>query len=92
MASAFLPESEEQDYTRKRGGVSLGLSKPVCCRGSSVEKFVTFGVDFNNKDLGILSDLMESGKMTPVGRPESIRLARPRRRCGISKKDTPREK
>ena len=27
------------------------------------EKFVTFGVDFNNKDLGILRDLAESGKI-----------------------------
>lgn len=30
------------------------------------EKFVTFGVDFNKKDLGILRDLTESGKMLPA--------------------------
>ena len=30
------------------------------------EKFVTFGVDFSNKDLGILRDLAESGKMIPA--------------------------
>jgi NADPH:quinone reductase-like Zn-dependent oxidoreductase len=30
------------------------------------EKFATFGVDFNNKDLGILRDLAESGKMIPA--------------------------
>jgi NADPH:quinone reductase-like Zn-dependent oxidoreductase len=30
------------------------------------EKFVTFGVDFNKKDLGILRDLTESGKVVPA--------------------------
>lgn len=30
------------------------------------EKFVTFGVDFNKRDLGILRDLAESGKMVPA--------------------------
>ena len=30
------------------------------------EKFVSFGVDFNKKDLGILRDLAESGKMMPA--------------------------
>ena len=30
------------------------------------EKFATFGVDFNNKDLGILRDLAESGKIVPA--------------------------
>jgi len=30
------------------------------------EKFVTFGVDFNNKDLSILRDLAESGKIIPA--------------------------
>jgi NADPH:quinone reductase-like Zn-dependent oxidoreductase len=30
------------------------------------EKFVTFGVDFNKKDLGILRDLAESGKIVPA--------------------------
>src|SRR5436190_5690697 len=30
------------------------------------EKFVTFGVDINKKDLGILSDLTESGKVVPA--------------------------
>jgi NADPH:quinone reductase-like Zn-dependent oxidoreductase len=30
------------------------------------EKFVTFGVDFNKRDLGILRDLMESGKVVPA--------------------------
>jgi NADPH:quinone reductase-like Zn-dependent oxidoreductase len=30
------------------------------------EKFATFGVDFNKKDLGILRDLTESGKMLPA--------------------------
>jgi NADPH:quinone reductase-like Zn-dependent oxidoreductase len=30
------------------------------------EKFVSFGVDFNNKDLGILRDLAESGKAVPA--------------------------
>ena len=30
------------------------------------EKFVTFGVDFNKKDLGILRDLTESGKISPA--------------------------
>ncbi|MEY2510052.1 MAG: hypothetical protein QOE26_815 [Verrucomicrobiota bacterium] len=32
----------------------------------SAEKFVSFGVDFNKKDLGILRDLTESGKMSPA--------------------------
>ncbi len=32
----------------------------------SKEKFVTFGVSFNNKDLGILRDLTESGKVVPA--------------------------
>ena len=30
------------------------------------EKFITFGVDFNQKDLGILRDLTESGKIVPA--------------------------
>lgn len=30
------------------------------------EKFVTFGVDINKKDLGILRDLTESGKVVPA--------------------------
>ena len=30
------------------------------------EKFVIFGVDINKKDLGVLRDLVESGKMTPA--------------------------
>jgi NADPH:quinone reductase-like Zn-dependent oxidoreductase len=30
------------------------------------EKFVTFGVDFNKQDLGILRDLTESGKIIPA--------------------------
>jgi NADPH:quinone reductase-like Zn-dependent oxidoreductase len=30
------------------------------------EKFVSFGVDFNKKDLGILRDLTESGKVVPA--------------------------
>jgi NADPH:quinone reductase-like Zn-dependent oxidoreductase len=30
------------------------------------EKFATFGVDFNKKDLRILRDLAESGKMSPA--------------------------
>ena len=30
------------------------------------EKFVTFGVSFNTKDLGILGDLAESGKVVPA--------------------------
>jgi NADPH:quinone reductase-like Zn-dependent oxidoreductase len=30
------------------------------------EKFVSFGVDFSNKDLVILRDLAESGKMIPT--------------------------
>lgn len=30
------------------------------------EKFVTFGVSFNTKDLGILRDLAESGKIAPA--------------------------
>ena len=30
------------------------------------EKFINFGVDFNQKDLGILRDLAESGKVLPA--------------------------
>ena len=30
------------------------------------EKFVSFGVDINKKDLGVLRDLTESGKITPA--------------------------
>lgn len=30
------------------------------------EKFINFGVDFNQKDLGILRDLAESGKVVPA--------------------------
>jgi NADPH:quinone reductase-like Zn-dependent oxidoreductase len=32
----------------------------------SAEKFVSFGVDINKKDLGILRDLTESGKVSPA--------------------------
>src|SRR5213595_1212782 len=32
----------------------------------SKEKFVMFGVDINKKDLGVLRDLTESGKVTPA--------------------------
>jgi len=32
----------------------------------SKEKFVMFGVDINKKDLGVLRDLTESGKITPA--------------------------
>jgi NADPH:quinone reductase-like Zn-dependent oxidoreductase len=32
----------------------------------SKEKFVMFGVDINKKDLGVLRDLMESGKVMPA--------------------------
>lgn len=32
----------------------------------SKEKFVTFGVDISKKDLGVLRDLTESGKITPA--------------------------
>jgi NADPH:quinone reductase-like Zn-dependent oxidoreductase len=32
----------------------------------TAEKFVTFGVDFNKRDLGILRDLTESGKVVPA--------------------------
>jgi NADPH:quinone reductase-like Zn-dependent oxidoreductase len=30
------------------------------------EKFITFGVKFSKKDLGILRDLVESGKVVPA--------------------------
>ena len=30
------------------------------------EKFIVFGVDINKKDLGVLRDLTESGKITPA--------------------------
>jgi len=30
------------------------------------EKFIIFGVDINKKDLGVLRDLTESGKITPA--------------------------
>jgi NADPH:quinone reductase-like Zn-dependent oxidoreductase len=30
------------------------------------EKFVSFGVDINKKDLGVLRDLTESGKIAPA--------------------------
>ncbi len=30
------------------------------------EKFVVFGVDINKKDLGVLRDLTESGKVSPA--------------------------
>jgi NADPH:quinone reductase-like Zn-dependent oxidoreductase len=32
----------------------------------SAEKFVSFGVDINKKDLGILRNLTESGKVLPA--------------------------
>jgi len=65
MASASLPESEEQDYTRKRGGVSLGISKRICCRGSSARSSSVW-YETNKEDLKLLSDLMQTGKVTPV--------------------------
>jgi NADPH:quinone reductase-like Zn-dependent oxidoreductase len=48
------------------------LSHMACALTASLrskfanEKFVSFGVDFNKKDLGILRDLTESGKVVPA--------------------------
>ena len=43
------------------GGLSASLRSKF-----SKEKFVSFGVSFNTKDLGILRDLTESGKIVPA--------------------------
>jgi NADPH:quinone reductase-like Zn-dependent oxidoreductase len=42
-----------------------GLTASLRSRFSN-EKFVSFGVDINKKDLGILGDLTESGKVSPA--------------------------
>jgi NADPH:quinone reductase-like Zn-dependent oxidoreductase len=39
----------------------------AACRSKfGKEKFVVFGVDINKKDLGVLRDLTESGKIVPA--------------------------
>jgi NADPH:quinone reductase-like Zn-dependent oxidoreductase len=42
-----------------------GLTASLCSKFSK-EKFATFGVDFNKKDLGVLRDMTESGKIVPA--------------------------
>ncbi len=44
----------------------VGLNTALLRSKFANEKFVTFGVDFNKKDLGILRDLTESGKVVPA--------------------------
>lgn len=43
-----------------------GLFSAILRSKFSREKFVTFGIDFNHKDLGILRDMAESGKAVPA--------------------------
>lgn len=52
---------------RKEILVNLGSSLGAALRSKfSKEKFVSFGVDINKKDLGVLRDLTQSGKITPA--------------------------
>jgi NADPH:quinone reductase-like Zn-dependent oxidoreductase len=52
---------------RKETLFNLASSLSASLRSRFVdEKFVSFGVDFNKKDLGILRDLVESGKVVPA--------------------------
>src|SRR5437879_6306176 len=48
------------------GGRILGVFTASLRSRFVREKFVTFGVSFNTKDLGILRDLTESGKVVPA--------------------------
>src|SRR3989440_9239877 len=52
---------------RKETFFNLAGSLTAALRSKfSKEKFVMFGVDINKKDLGVLRDLTESGKVTPA--------------------------
>ena len=52
---------------RKETFFNLAGSLTAALRSKfSKEKFVMFGVDINKKDLGVLRDLTESGKITPA--------------------------
>ena len=55
--AGFHPES---------GGRILGNFKDAFQSNFTSQKFVMFGVDINKKDLGVLRDLTESGKITPA--------------------------
>src|SRR5205823_1865385 len=53
--------------TRKETFFNLAGSLTAALRSKfSKEKFVMFGVDINKKDLGVLRDLTESGKIAPA--------------------------
>jgi len=46
---------------------NLAGALTACLRSKfAKEKFVTFGVDINKKDLGVLRDLTERGKVVPA--------------------------
>jgi NADPH:quinone reductase-like Zn-dependent oxidoreductase len=51
----------EETLSRFLAGISASLRSKF-----ANEKFVSFGVDINKKDLGVLRDLSESGKVTPA--------------------------
>src|SRR4051794_9543977 len=51
----------EETLSRFLAGISASLRSKF-----AHEKFVSFGVDINKKDLGVLRDLSESGKVTPA--------------------------
>ncbi|HLW35130.1 MAG TPA: NAD(P)-dependent alcohol dehydrogenase [Chthoniobacterales bacterium] len=51
----------EETFSRAVGVLTAFLRSKF-----SKEKFVVFGVDINKKDLGVLRDLAESGKITPA--------------------------
>src|SRR3989441_13093048 len=52
---------------RKETFFNLAGSLTAALRSKfSKEKFVMFGVDINEKDLGVLRDLTESGKIAPA--------------------------
>jgi NADPH:quinone reductase-like Zn-dependent oxidoreductase len=51
----------EETLSRFLGGLTASLRSKV-----SSEKFVSFGVDINKQDLGVLRDLTASGKIAPA--------------------------
>jgi len=61
-----LPESEEHEFTRKRWDVWLGLFKADLLSRFVRQKFVRYVTKLDKEDLKLLSDLMQTGKVTPV--------------------------
>ena len=51
---------------RNRGGVWLVSSMRYLRSRFTSQKFIAYIAQFNKRDMSILADLMQSGKMTPV--------------------------